>query len=208
MFEFFTENNLISGNQSGFKPRDSCINQVLCITHEIYLSFDDNPEVRAIFLDINKALDKVWDIGLIYKVNQNCISGNILNIIVDFLSFRKQQVVLNKQVPQWTSFKTGVPQGAILRPLLFLIYINDFPDDLSKKTKLFADNISFFSIVRDIYTSATYFNNALRKFSNWVFQWKMSFSPDPSKEPQEVIFSCNLQKISHLSIYFNNNPIK
>ena len=59
MFEFFIANNLISKNQSGFRPGDSCINQLLSITHEIYQSFDDNLEVRAIFLDISKAFDKV-----------------------------------------------------------------------------------------------------------------------------------------------------
>ena len=59
MFQFFTKNNLISDNQSGFKPRDSCVNQLLSVTHEIYQSFDDNLEVRAVFLDMSKAFDKV-----------------------------------------------------------------------------------------------------------------------------------------------------
>ena len=59
MFEFFTKNNLISDNQSGFKPGNSCVNQLLSITHEMYQSFDDNLEVRAVFLDISKAFDKV-----------------------------------------------------------------------------------------------------------------------------------------------------
>ena len=60
MYEYFTENNLISPDQSGFKPVDSCINQLLSITHEIYKSFDNGLEVRGIFLDILKAFDKVW----------------------------------------------------------------------------------------------------------------------------------------------------
>ena len=82
MFGFFTENNLIPDNQSGFKPGDSCVNQLLSIIHEIYQSFDDNLEVRAVFLDISKAFDKVWHKGLlIYKLKQNGISGNIVNTI-------------------------------------------------------------------------------------------------------------------------------
>ena len=64
MYEFFTENNLISPNQSGFKPGDLCINQLLSITHEIYKSFDNGLEVRGIFLGISKAFDKVWCKGL------------------------------------------------------------------------------------------------------------------------------------------------
>ena len=131
-----------------------------------------------------------------------------MNTIIDFLSFRKQRVVLDGQISQWTSIEAGVPQGSILGPLLFLIYINDLSDDLSTNAKLFADDTSLFSVVRDINTSATHLNNDLRKISNWAFQWKMSFNPDPSKQAQEVIFSRKLQKISHPSIYFNNNPIE
>ena len=85
MFEFFTENELISHNQSGFKPGDSCINQLLCITHDIYQSLDDGPETKGVFLDISKAFGKVWHEGLLFKLKQNVISGNLLNVITDFL---------------------------------------------------------------------------------------------------------------------------
>ena len=208
MFEFFIANNLISKNQSGFRPGDSCINQLLSITHEIYQSFDDNLEVRAVFLDISKAFDKVWHKGLIFKLKQNGISDKILNIITDFLSFRKQRVVLNGQASPWVSIEAGVPQGSILGPLLFLIYINDLFDDLSTTAKLFADDTSLFSIVQNVSTSASHLNNDLSKISNWAFQWKMSFNPDPSKQAQEVIFSRKIQKTCHPSIYFNNKSVK
>ena len=67
LFEFFIAKELISSNQSGFKPSDSSINQLLSITNEIYKSFDDGYEVRGVFVDISKAFDKVWHNGLIYK---------------------------------------------------------------------------------------------------------------------------------------------
>ena len=97
MFEFSTDDELISSNQSGFKPRGSCINQLLCITHDIYQSFDDSLETRAVFYDISKAFVKVWHEDLLHKLKQNGISGNFLNIITGFLRLKKQRVVLNGQ---------------------------------------------------------------------------------------------------------------
>ena len=89
MFEFFTENELISQNHSGFKPGDLCISQLFFITHDIYKSLDDGLETRAVFLAISKAFDKVWHKDLLFKLKQNGISGNLLNVITDFLYQRK-----------------------------------------------------------------------------------------------------------------------
>ena len=80
MFIYFSANKLISKNQSGFQPGDSCINQLLSITHEIFTSFDNGLEVRSVFLDISKAFDKVWYEGLLFKLKQNDISGELLHI--------------------------------------------------------------------------------------------------------------------------------
>ena len=77
MYEFFRENNLISPDQSDFKPGDACINQLLSITYEILKSFDDGPEVRGIVLDISKVFDKVWNKELLYKLKQNSIFGKL-----------------------------------------------------------------------------------------------------------------------------------
>ena len=118
MYDFLTENDLLSPNQSGFRSGDSCINQLLSINHEILNAFDKGLEVRGIFLDISKAFDKVWHDGLIFKLRQNGISGDIRNILQDFLRNRKQRVVLNGQCPSWADVNAGVPQGSIFGPLL------------------------------------------------------------------------------------------
>ena len=85
MFGFFIENDLISQNQSDFKSGDSCINQLLSITHGIYQSFDERFDVRGILLDISKAFDKVWRDDLTFKLKQNGISGNLLNLLSNLL---------------------------------------------------------------------------------------------------------------------------
>ena len=112
IFEYLTTNKLISDNQSGFKPCDSCINQLLSITHDIYHSLDNGLEVRGVFLDISKAFDKVWHEGLILKLNQYGISENLLCLIKCFLKNRKRRVVLNGQTSSWTNVLAGVPQGS------------------------------------------------------------------------------------------------
>ena len=186
---FFITNHLISTNQSGFKPGDSCINQLLSITHGIHASLDEGYEVWGVFLDISKAFDKVWHPGLIFKLEQNGISGKLLRLIKDFLSNRKQRVVLNGQCFSWMDVQAGVHQGSILGPLLFLIYIDDVPDNLVSNPKLFADDTSLFSTVTDPNVTANQINNDLHNISTWAYQWKMNFNPDTTKQAQEVLFS-------------------
>ena len=148
MFIYFIENNLISENQSGLKPGDSCINQLLAITHEICSSFDDNYEVRGVFLDISKASDKLWHEGIIHELKRNGISENLLSLLTNFLRNRTQRVIPNGQSLSWANINASVPQGSILGPLLFLIYINDLSDNLQCNPKLFADDTSLFSTIK------------------------------------------------------------
>ena len=97
MFKFFVENKPISSSRYDFKPGDSCINQLLSTTHEIYGSFHESLEVRSVLLDISKTFDKVWHDDIVFKLTQNGISENLLKLLHDFLNERKQRVVLNGQ---------------------------------------------------------------------------------------------------------------
>ena len=134
---FCSKYNLFSPNQSGFIPRDSCINQLFSINHEILSAFDMGLEVRGIFLDISKAFDKVWHDGLIFKLHQNGICGEMIYILEDFLSDRKQRVVLNGQCSSWADIYAGVPQGYILGPLLFLVYVNGLTNYIKRHIFVF-----------------------------------------------------------------------
>ena len=210
MYNYLISNNLITKNQSGFKPGDSVVNQLLSIVHEIHTAFDDKNcfEVRSVYLDISKAFDKVWHEGLIFKLQQNGVEGKLLTLFENYLKNRKQRVVLNGSDSKWGDILAGVPQGSVLGPLLFLIYINDLEDGIKSQVKFFADDTSLFSIIRDPIVSANELNHDLDLISQWAHQWKMSFNPDPTKAAEEVLFSCKKQSPLHPPIYFNNIEVK
>ena len=148
--------NLLNPNQSGFRPGDSTINQLISITHTIFEAFDCNPplDVRSVYLDISKAFDRVWHDGLIYKLKRCGVSGELLPLIQSFLKDRKQRTVLNGQNSNWGDISAGVPQGSILGPLFFLVYINDLAAEVKCKVKLFADDTSLFTVVEDLNSAA------------------------------------------------------
>ena len=191
IYNHLNSNGLISKHQSGFKPGDSTINQLLAITHSIYKSFEDGCETRALFLDISKAFDKVWYPGLLFKLRQNGIDGNLLELMTDYLSNRHQRVVLNGVHSTW------LPQGSVLGPLLFLVYINDLTSNISSSIKLFADDASLFLQVRDIGMCHQTIQQDLKTITAWAHQWRMKFNPDITKQAVEVIFSQKRNKPEH-----------
>ena len=111
LFAFSGKRNLLSKHQSGIRPGDSSIYQLLAITHDMCFSYDSTPslETRGVFLDISKAFDRVWHDGLLFKVKQNGVSGNLLGLIKSFLSDRVERVTLNGQTSDWECIRAGVP---------------------------------------------------------------------------------------------------
>ena len=99
------------------------------------------------------------------RVSSSDISGKLLSVLSDFLKDRKQRVILNRQVFSWAGVKAGVPQGSILGPLLFLVYINDVADGLSSNAKLFADHTSLFLVIHDVDTLETELNKDLHQIN-------------------------------------------
>ena len=139
LYHYLNSNNLITRNQSGFRPGDSTTNQLLFLVDEIHQAFEDCNllEVCAVFLDISKAFDKVCHDGLIFKLKQNGISGSLFKLLGNYLNNRQQRVVLNGSCSDYSEIESGVPLGSVLGPLIFLIYINDLERNIKS-------NIIFF----------------------------------------------------------------
>ena len=121
--------------------------------------FDCNPpvEFKSVFLDVS--LDKVWYEGLVYKLKS--MSGGLYNLLKNFLSRRFQRVILNGQTSSWKPDLAGVLEDSILDPLLFLVYINNLPNELKSSAKILADDTFLFPIVKDKNESANILNNEL-----------------------------------------------
>ena len=210
LFSHLVSHNLLNPNQSGFHPGDSTINQLISITHNIFNAFDCNPplDVRSVYLDISKAFERVWHDGLIYKLKRCGVSGDLLLLIQSFLKDRKQRTVLNGHNSFWGGVSAGVPQGSILRPLFFLLYINDLATDVKCSVKLFADDTSLFTVVEDINSAASDMNHDLEIINQRAFDWKISFNPDLRKQAVELRFSMKRVEVNHPEIRFNNIPVR
>ena len=115
---------------------------------------------------------------------------------------------MNGHHSTWVNIEAGVPQGSLLGPLFFLIYINDLSEDLTLNPKLFADDTSLFSVIQNINSRRTDLNSDLSKISDSVFQWKINLNPDPNKRAQEVIFSRKIKTINQPPLLFNQNLFK
>ena len=122
--------------QSGFRPNHSTTSQLTYIIHRIYQCLEEGKEVRVVFLDISKAFDRVWHEGLICKLTYLGIDGPLLAWLQSYLSGRRQRVTLGGKYSEWKGITAGVPQGSVLGPLLFLIYINNMVDDVQSEAFL------------------------------------------------------------------------
>ena len=130
VFTFLRENNLLTISQSGFIPGDSTTYQLLTIYDDFCKSLDLGQTSQAVFFDISKAFDRVWHRGLIHKLNVIGVRGSLLSWFKDYLDNRPQAVVIKGETSSYQNIKAGVPQGSVLGPLLFLIFIKRSPECL------------------------------------------------------------------------------
>jgi len=203
LYEYCESHNLLNERNSGFRQNDSAINRLLYITQNVYKGLDEGKDICIVFLDISKAFDKVWHIGLLFKLRQLGISGKLLDWISSYLSDRRQRVVISGTTSDWEFLHAGVPQGSILGPLLFLIYISDITDGIVSNMNLFADDSLLMEAFTDIYEACTKLNNDLDHLSAWAAQWLVVFS-----EPKTVyMLLSNRQREAfrnHPDLFLNN----
>ena len=174
------QHSLFCDAQHGFVPGRSCMTQLLQ-TMEIWNDhLDAGNLIDCIYLDFRKAFDTVPHLRLLSKLDAYGISGNLKAWISSFLLNRKQRVSVDGVYSEWQDVKSGIPQGSVLGPTLFVLFINDLPDIIASTAKIFADDTKLFRTI----TSDQDFNTLqedLNKLSEWARKWNMQFNYDKCK---------------------------
>jgi len=178
--DFLEENNLLLGSQHGFRRHRSCLTNLIEFFHGVMQDFDRERAVDIIYLDFAKAFDKVPHLRLMAKVRDLGIQGALANWIEAWLKDRRQRVVINGTSSSWTSVKSGVPQGSVLGPLLFIIYINDIDVGMVSRVAKFADDTKLGASVSNPDNIKT-LKLDLIKIAEWSERWQMPFNLDKCK---------------------------
>ena len=177
LMEHAVTNNLISCHQHGFQKKCSCVTQLLECLFDWTQAFDDREGVDVVYLDFRKAFDTVPHRSLVYKLKHLGVRGHVLAWIESFLRGRRQRVVLRNGFSTWKEVTSGVPQGSILGPLLFLFYVNDIPDIVSSTAKMFADDTK---VYRKISSKADCdsLQSDLNELAAWSKRWLLEFNAE------------------------------
>ena len=208
-------------HQSGFKKKDGTVAQLIRLVQEWSESLDRSEYVGLVFFDLKRAFDRVWHRGLLTKLRAAGVSGQAYAWFSSFLSGRRQATIVDGAMSEFCDLHAGVPQGAILSPLLFSIYVNDIPSctSLSGSTNLFADDTSLFVVDQSVSTLSTKLQICVDSLSKWFDSWLLTVNTSKSavmvihpkkKASAEVLVSingCDLPQVSshrHLGLVIND----
>lgn len=206
VYNHLINNNLLYEYQSGFLPKRSTVHQLIEIYNTVLNSLEKRETCCFVFCDFSKAFDRVWHKGLLHKLNAYGIVGNLYNWFRNYLSDRKQKVICKSSASSLLEVSAGVPQGSVLGPLLFLIYINDIGENLESLTQMFADDTSLNYSNDNPREIQNVINRDLEAMNKWSQQWLMQFNPDKT----EIMVFSNIDKENELTFSLNDQiiPVK
>lgn len=177
---YLDKNNLLSDNQYGFRSSRSTADVLTVITDRISRSHDNEFDARAIALDISKAFDKVWHKGLLHKLKLYGICGKFLGTLKSFLSCRSLKLVIDGQASSTFLLNAGVPQGSVLGPTLFLLFINDLPDHvLNSSINIFVDVTTIYGVTKRKYPHNNLcedLTDDISRIVDWGKEWLVTFN--------------------------------
>ena len=175
LVNYLEMNNLLSDTQYGFRSKRSCTLQLLEVYDIWTESLDHGIPIDMLYLDFQKAFDSVPHLRLIEKLHNLGIDGKLLNWIHSFITNRTQRVMIGDSSSNWVQVKSGVPQGSVLEPTLFLAFINDFPENINSTIRLFADDAKLFRPIKTE-NDKEILQNDINKLCEWSDKWQLNFN--------------------------------
>jgi hypothetical protein len=172
-----SDNNILYEHQHGFRSKRSCETQLLEFTSEVINTMQEGLQTDVLIMDFSKAFDKVGHEHLLAKLHHYGITGKTNNWIRSFLTGRTQTVVLEDEKSYIGNVISGVPQGSVLGPCLFLMYINDMPNNISSTVRLFADDTIAYLALKTP-EDASKLQEDLDRLADWEVKWQMEFHPE------------------------------
>ena len=216
--KFLNDNNLINKFQSGFRANHSTVDQIIRLQTSINHAFHKSNKAVGVFVDIEKAFDMIWKKGLLEKIEQKGITGNMYNFINDFIHNRSITVQVKGHKSKETNIENGIPQGSVISPTLFNIFINDITEylnkqDSKKKLKeklniaLFADHCAFWRTGRQLPQIINQIQIDLNNLNDWASLWGIKLS---LTKTVGIIFSLHKKgcKSHNLNLKIGKEPIK
>ena len=180
LVEHLDKHSLIRNSQHGFTKGRSCLTNILSFMESVTLHVDEGSPVDIVYLDFAKAFYKVPYERLFKKLEAHGVTGLVLNWIKNWLSSRRQKVCISQQDSYWRNVTSGVPQGSVLGPVLFLIYINDLDSKVISKLAKFADDTKLCKTVENM-EGLLALQRDLDSLNEWASEWQMSFNVDKCK---------------------------
>ncbi|CAI6364321.1 unnamed protein product [Macrosiphum euphorbiae] len=193
----------IRPEQYAFRPEHSTTIQLTKLVDDLAITFNRKERTAAIFLDFEKAFDKVWHQGVLYKLLTLSVPVQLVNLIKVFLTDRTFSVKLSTTSSSPRNIKAGVPQGSCLSPLLFSIYINDIPTNPGIKINLFADDTMFFYSSMSKKFAMEKIQSQLNRSLSWLERWRISINP---KKTVAILFGDKTSKDLE-ELLVNNHPV-
>ena len=176
----FENYRVLNDLQHGFRAKRPTETQLILTIHDIASSIQQNQSIHAIVLDFTQAFDKVPHQRILKKMEYYGIRGPLLNWFTSFFSERQQTVIFERRSSTSVSVSSGVPQGTVLAPLLFLLYMNDLPDNINSTVRLLADDALLYGVISND-ADGEQIQNDLIRLQQWQTIWQMNFNPAKCK---------------------------
>lgn len=203
---YLEKQNKYNPNQNAFRNNRDTIDNLINIHNDIYKGIQNKQYTVAVFFDITKAYDMLWQEGLLHKLNKINITGNMFNFIKDFIQKRTIQVKIGNTISQKYTLQNGTPQGSVISPTIFNIMINDLNKDIIKnKLSLYADDIAIWKTGTNLNYILKEIQKDIDNIEQWTNKWGFTLSPAKTKT---VIFTNNQIKNVIQPLKINGNNIE